>query len=127
MSGRYWEHKGKHQDLYNALFAKLVPQEGPAETPDGELLRAVSELYYDAYNNGGCNFEIYRDHFCTIKAWRSLLRDGFDGPDPVSTVLRYKKKAPLDKIEYVRAFETLCDRTIELVASFNPDVAQSVS
>lgn len=33
----------------------LVPPNGKAETKDGELLRVVSNLYYEYYNNGNCN------------------------------------------------------------------------
>ena len=51
----YWAHKGKHQDLYEILSETLVPASGPADTPAGELLRSMANVYYDVYNNGGCN------------------------------------------------------------------------
>lgn len=37
------------------LNAALVPSSGACDTVEGELLRAVSKIYYDAYNNDGGN------------------------------------------------------------------------
>lgn len=51
----YWNHKGRHQKLYDRLYAKLVPDSDGAGSDAGELLRTVSNVYYDIYNNGGCN------------------------------------------------------------------------
>jgi hypothetical protein len=51
----YWNHKGRHQKLYDRLYAKLVPDNGEAGSDSGELLRTMSNVYYDIYNNGGCN------------------------------------------------------------------------
>lgn len=47
-----WSGKNPRQDLYHTLFKELVPSDGPAETIEGEVLRAFSALSYDAYNNG---------------------------------------------------------------------------
>lgn len=51
----YWSGTGKHQALYDSIFETLVPDMGKAPTKEGEMLRAVSKLYYDYYNNGMCN------------------------------------------------------------------------
>jgi hypothetical protein len=51
----YWNHKGKHQEVYDRLFPKLVPASGETATTAGEWLRCISKLYYDYYNNGGGN------------------------------------------------------------------------
>jgi hypothetical protein len=51
----YWAKKGRHQKIYDRLYAKLVPDSGEAGSDAGELLRTVSNVYYDIYNNGGCN------------------------------------------------------------------------
>ena len=52
---RYWSRTGEFQEDYNRLHAALVPKEGSAKTRRGQLLRYVSNIYYDVYNNGGCN------------------------------------------------------------------------
>lgn len=62
----YWENSGKHQELYNSLYKRLVPDMGEADTKAGEVLRAISKLYYDSYNNGCGNFELFTDHFSTL-------------------------------------------------------------
>lgn len=51
---KYWMKKGKHQDRFNTL-TKLVPQEGHSEDQFIELIRVTQNVYYDLYNNGGCN------------------------------------------------------------------------
>jgi hypothetical protein len=54
---RYWNGEGRFQEEYKELFAQLVPPEGHCQTSIGELLRATSKIYYDIYNNGGCNLD----------------------------------------------------------------------
>ena len=48
----YWCGKGKYEKSYKYFFNKLVPSHGNADTPDGELLRIVSKIYYRYYNDG---------------------------------------------------------------------------
>lgn len=57
----YWNHNGKYQKLYEILYGSLVPKEGEADTTPGEILRIVSKVYYDIYNNGGWNFDTMSD------------------------------------------------------------------
>jgi len=47
----YWNSQGKHQTAYDKL-KNLVPDSGPADTHEGEILRAVSKIYYRYYNDG---------------------------------------------------------------------------
>lgn len=61
----YWNKKGKHQDLYKQVEG-LVPDVGEADDPNIELLRCASNVYYDAYNNGGCNFDVREDEIATM-------------------------------------------------------------
>lgn len=58
MKAKYWQNKGKFQTQLEQLREKLVPNEGKCKTMHGELLRAISSLYYDVYNNGYCNQEV---------------------------------------------------------------------
>jgi hypothetical protein len=51
----YWNHKGKHQAMYEDLRSRLVPDEGKASTTAGELVRMVANIYHDHFNNGGGN------------------------------------------------------------------------
>lgn len=51
----YSNSNGKYQEQYDKLYKELVPIEGQAETLNGELIRAISRLFYEYYNNGNCN------------------------------------------------------------------------
>ncbi len=42
----YWAGTGTYQAEFKRLRTLLVPVDGAAETPHGELLRAVGRLYY---------------------------------------------------------------------------------
>jgi len=59
--GRFWDGNSQYQELYDKLFDRLVPEIGPADTDHGEVLRCLSNLYYDYYNNALLNFPIMRD------------------------------------------------------------------
>jgi hypothetical protein len=52
---KYWNGEGKYQKQHSEIFNRLVPSEGKAKTKAGEILRMVSSIYYDQFNNGGCN------------------------------------------------------------------------
>lgn len=51
----YWRGNGIYQTEYDELYDKLVPSSGEAPTVHGELIRGISRLTYDYYNNGNCN------------------------------------------------------------------------
>jgi len=51
----YWSNTGKYQKEYFNFYDELVPSRGKAELLGGEILRAVSKISYDYYNNGSCN------------------------------------------------------------------------
>jgi uncharacterized protein (UPF0332 family) len=48
----YWLNTGKYQKSYNYFYQKLVPTKGKAQTPEGELLRIISKIYYRHFNDG---------------------------------------------------------------------------
>ena len=52
MENTYWTCNGKHQKEYDELWERLVPPRGNAVTKAGEVLRAVSRIYYRWYNDG---------------------------------------------------------------------------
>ena len=51
----YWNGKGKLQEQYTQLADELIPASGGCETLGGEVLRAATRIYWDAYNNGFLN------------------------------------------------------------------------
>lgn len=54
MKNTYWNNNGKHQVLVEK-FLDMFPREGKSGTLHGEIARAASRVYYDAYNNGFSN------------------------------------------------------------------------
>lgn len=51
----YWDKEGAYTNELKELYDKLVPSYGNAPTVHGELVRAISQLGYEYYNNGNCN------------------------------------------------------------------------
>jgi hypothetical protein len=50
----YWNEKGVYQAQSDQI-AKDVPASGHAEKITVELFRCAQNVYYEIYNNGGCN------------------------------------------------------------------------
>jgi len=55
----YWNENGKHQAFLDQASEKM-PSIGYTGNPYMNMFIAMSHIYYDAYNNGGCNIE---DHY----------------------------------------------------------------
>lgn len=53
----YWCGNGKYQEI-NESLAKHIPAYGESEDEGIELLRCATNIYYDCYNNGGCNLGV---------------------------------------------------------------------
>ena len=49
---KYWNGKGKYQDLFDKHWRNLVPQIGEADTPEGNVIRAIARITHDVFNNG---------------------------------------------------------------------------
>jgi len=92
MSGLYWNSEGKYQNEHDALHSRLVPGEGKAQTSHGELLRCATNIYYDWYNNGGCNFDVRGPHFGFL-AWAA---DDDEEREALIKRIRQKKATDAD-------------------------------
>jgi DnaJ-class molecular chaperone len=60
----YWNNNGAYQEEYDKLYEELVPSRGEADTIHGEMIRAVSRLFYDFCNNGNCNVREVQEESC---------------------------------------------------------------
>ena len=90
----YWDNAGKYQKEYDKLYSRIVPAQGEAATPDGELLRMISRFYYDRFNNGHCNNMTAEKNY--VSAW-----------------LRRQKGAPVRSISY-----KMLDKDLDAVVDF---------
>lgn len=66
--------QGRYHKEYGALWDKLVPKEGQADTIQGELVRAIGKLSDEFYRNGNINWDMgFR--MCTNFLYRRLRDD----------------------------------------------------
>ena len=56
MEKTYWESNGKYQAWYDN-FSKCLPGFGQTNNDYANLVINIGSLYYDVYNNGGCNIK----------------------------------------------------------------------
>lgn len=61
-AGGYRDETSPNNSIDAELWQALVPQSGRASTVHGELLRAASRIYRDAYQNGGGNIVEFEDN-----------------------------------------------------------------
>lgn len=109
----YWNSNGKHQAIADQL-RKLVPGSGPADTPHGDLLRCVTNLYYDFYNNGGGNivYGSYNDQVRRVESFSDLFSiQGLERIDTFRKTIQYGEGFLITEED----LELLMDETILIV------------
>ena len=81
----YWGEKGKYQELADKMD-RAIPVRGEATDTRVEMVRVARNVYYDIFNNGGCN-----------------LMDGWARNNELNTLLA---KFPSDILEeYMEIYE----------------------
>ena len=55
LGNSYWAETGVYQKEYSELYDKFIKPSGKCDTLNGELIRAISRLFYEYCNNGNCN------------------------------------------------------------------------
>jgi hypothetical protein len=72
----YSHGKGRYSEQYRELFEVLIPSRGPAKTLQGELLRAITLLAVECYENGNVTWqEDAEDHQPYVDLLRLCLLD----------------------------------------------------
>lgn len=109
----YYNEQGKYQSDYDRLW-KFVPISGKSEVLAGELIRAVSRLAYDFYNNGmGNNTSGAVNFLKEYNVFENAL-DKFNIIYEHSRGRTYKGNYSEDS-ELLIAIEYAIDSTIELI------------
>ena len=67
-AGYVWRYKAEYGDL----FKRLVPARGPAQTLQGELIRAVDKLWFEGQDNGNVNWGPDFDAFTNLLDWNLI-------------------------------------------------------
>jgi hypothetical protein len=105
----YWNKTGTYQKEYEILYSELVPSMDNASTLEGELLRAITSIYYDAYNNGFCNNKSGPFNFLVDNFGSNLSPEFFDvigsavntgGYSHLSVMIKTILEDSIDKIVY---------------------------
>ncbi len=97
----YWNGGGRHQELHDRLRRQLVPETGPAATPQGELLRGLDAIYYDLYDNGGCNMDLgaFASHRHQLEISRDAIGERIDYADVDALIEALDALAVADPVE----------------------------
>lgn len=110
MENTYWNHKGKFQSAYDELV-KLMPASGKSDTVAGEMVRSISRLGYDFYNNGMGNN--------TSGAANFLREQGAISPEVYNTIYEYTRgrlyHGNYDGDALQVAIEKATDQTLEFI------------
>lgn len=105
MKNIYWHEAGKHQADYARLCDELIPAVGKCDTVAGEILRCVTRLAYDLYNNGMGNN--------TSGAANFLLHHGVMDYETHSTIYPYTRGMLYDGHYEGDALQVAIERTID--------------
>ena len=106
--GSMWDGESPFKPRHDELWAKLVPTSGMCETTYGEALRCIARLYYDAYNNGGCNSTLH--HFQYYVFYLMEWSDSQEGWSPSGALksldgrLRYARRQEARQVEHDRKY-----------------------
>lgn len=117
MKNTYWNHNGKYQSESDKI-EELVPHMGMTSNAYLNLFITASNLYYDEYNNGSCNFDnLVEDIETYVKPFNDDInvRGAINFNVTEKTLKKYlHNKSKLEKfidkvIEFVKDKDLTCD------------------
>lgn len=95
----YYSGDGTYQKEFDYYWKKLVPGQGNADTVQGELLRCISSIVYDRYNNGfGNNRE---DETEQLAKYQGKFTTYLKNPDAFNRFYRYYREIDFGYQHYV--------------------------
>lgn len=100
------------QARIDVLTEKLVPEEGPADTLEGELIRAINKIGYRYYNDGDY---WYREYGCETAGPAAAFLSQH-GPDLKSDIRQSQGKT---QHSYERALFAIMEKIVDHVESQN--------
>jgi hypothetical protein len=94
--GTYWDGNGKYQEWSDKLEDQ-VPMSGRAEKLHIDLVRNISNCYYDHFNNGNCNWGNKSEQFAHIEYHADALHEAAlaEGIENIRSLLS-SIRSPLD-------------------------------
>ena len=116
MENTYWNKSGAHQAEYDRLI-ELMPMSGKSDTLAGELIRCVSRLGHELYNNGmGNNSSGAVNMLMDLEV---INCDTWETIHPLTRGKLYQGNYDGDKFQ--RAVESAVDQTIQHILN-NPEL-----
>jgi len=106
---KYWDNKGAYQAEYNELVENYMPMSGPAANLSGEVIRAVSKIYHDAYNNGFLNNTSGAWNFLYTYVQTEKMHDALETLKPCVNTGDY---SDFEDIQIQEALDTMADEGI---------------
>ena len=88
------EYQQKHFEECKYIWKKLVPKSGQADNLQGEMVRQLEKLRYEAQNNGNINWCDDFNYFC------DFLKEHLGNSETIDEDIRKKVMLSLDKIKY---------------------------
>ena len=127
----YWKDSGAYQKEYEELYKKLVPNIGSSDTLNGELVRAISRLMYEYYNNANMNarqyeevYNSYTDEYYTSEPYIDSFYEkflnliesvGIDTSKVKEAILKYDKSPEMFDEDVERSYVDLMDEVMYYV------------
>jgi len=115
---------GDAKDIAAWIWYNLVPKTGQAATVQGELLRAVEKLSWEAQNNGNINWDTHFELFV------SYLEETLTSESRFTPTLRQLLRADLARLRKFKApyvADDLYERLTDAVVAFcrlNPQLIE---
>ena len=116
IANTYWNKNGKHEEEYHKLYDELVPECGNADTFEGEMLRAVSKLYYRYYNGGDRVADVMEEY---MKGSSALYAWGFLYKQSETRLKALELLRSYGEADYEVNLEDLANFVIEYIISKN--------
>lgn len=106
----YWNNKGKFQAQYDYIYNNLMPDYGRSTNEHIEVIRCVSKIYHEYYNNSNCNTydrrdgeeayeyelrEYYKEMVRTIEEYLDIPWSAYDEDSELANVIK-----PMEINEY---------------------------
>ena len=111
-------YEPKHFEQCKFIWKNYVPNDGQSNVLQGELLRAVEKLRYEAQNNGNINWDDNFEYFCDFLQ-KTLCEQNIytdEEKEKFKLILKFLKNSGIENTVYV--YDNLYDILADAVGKF---------
>jgi hypothetical protein len=151
---KYWQNEGKHTDLFEKIWAKLVPTTGESDSEVGEVVRAFGRINYECFNSGNGNMyeeqevdgysiwdcededereyeyvmiPFYEEFFATIEEFLGWRKSQALIEDVKCEMLSVREGCSQSRFENTEKLDEMADQIGDKILKDYPDVVPQVS